>query len=269
MTTLSRVKVSHVVGIDPTPRGAPIYTAAELALLNHADLVAWFDWKRVAKDANNYVTQWISRKPTESSAEQIFSADSTAGALVYYETTDDQFSVRAGYTNAGVANANHTVMRGNDALLLPTGTWYVADIAAFDAPAASGMAWSTYDATTQLAWGVDVNGRVRAYYDFSATLSQSGTGVNDGTVHLWENVFDLTNWVTYKDRTSVRTAATAMPSISDRRLRLNHVDSGGSEGSFLKSARESFIIGAEGSTGLRNAVKALVEERHPGLSLAA
>lgn len=242
-------------------------TAAEKTLLQHADLVAILDAKRVAYDRSNYIVDWVSRKPSGIN-EQLVSTGGlgTVTGNVYYPTTDGQFGVRSGYNNAGTVNGNYTSMVGNTYFVIPT-TWLIAELAAHDVPASSQAIWSTADPTTQLSRITTSDGRVRRYTDFSATFTQSATGFEDGALALWEDVWDGTNWISYKNRTQIFTAAPVMPSLPDRRIRLNSVNNAGSIQNLMKGYRELFIIGAP-TASLRTAIKAVVAERHPGLVLA-
>jgi len=245
-----------------------LMTANEYTLLTHADVTAVFDAKRVQARADKYVVTWYSRVLGSGGAEQIAYASDWLHGLVYYPTTDSQYGIWFGYLNdATTVNTNHTTMLGNTAFVLPSGSWYVADLSAVATPAAVCVSWATSDSTTQLARAFDSSGRIRRYYDYSATLSQSTSTPNDGALHLWEDTFDGTNWVSYKDRTQEVTASTAMPSITDRKIRMNSVNNGGSTTGLAKGYRELFVVGAP-TTSLRTAVKNVVAERHPGLVLA-
>jgi hypothetical protein len=188
--------------------------------------------------------------------------------LVYYSTTDSQYGVRSGYLADGTINTNHTTLYGNSNFILPTGNWYVADLGVAEVPASIAVRWATSDATDQLAAADDSSGRLRRYANYSTSVTQSATGVNVGALMLREDTWDGTTWVTYKDRTSVATATPTLPTLPSRVLRLNSVNNGGSETGLAKGYREMFVVGTNTSS-LRTAVKAVVAERHPGLSLAA
>ena len=266
---LARAPLNFTSNEQAHPQSAALLTAAEKAILTLADITIWLDWKRVSVDGQNYIYQWVSRKLDSNGREQWVGVSADTKGLVFYPATDSQSGIRSGYLADGTVNTNRTSLQGNTCFVLPSGSWYVADVGLQELPTSIGVRWATSGSGTRIGRGLDVNGRIRRWYNYSAGLSQSvATGVEDAALALIEDTWDGTTWVSYKNRTSVVSSAPTMATAADLRIRLNSIDNGsGGDTSLQKGYRETFIVGSP-TTAARNAVRDLVAERHPGLSLA-
>ncbi|MET0439123.1 MAG: hypothetical protein ABW043_16685 [Devosia sp.] len=242
--------------------GAPIITAAEAALYDRADRLAWIEPGFATLDASSRVTELLAFTKGPAGVEQKFTPGSQAPKVL---TTTD---ARVGITYSG---SSVDTLVGNSNLVLPAPPWTIC-IVAQQPLSAAGVMLATTPASLPAASPVvvDFNStrQIALYTNYAATTRlRTTTNVTDASPHLYTFTHDGTTATIYRDGTSLLSGALAA-NVSGVLRVMSQLDAAGAVFNGWDGYIEMLVVASGVDTAFHEAVKAVVRERHVGWTIA-
>lgn len=278
------VNIIQLSGVNPAA-GPAFRTAAERALNVRADLIAWFDAKVADADGAGLITGIKSRRIGAGGVVQTIAPFTPTTGPSLVTTTDSQRGALMGLTSIGgsvISGEGNRALIGTSPFVLPNVALVPSAFTlcwlGVHSPTLNGTIFSTNDTGKPITLEFTSSGQARMYANRNGgSLLQGTAGDNNGALHLWSYVYDLGSGspvvTIYRDGLVQKTGALALTAgYTDLSLRFGSTTTyaSGTASPFngMEGYMESAALFAGADAAARTAFKAVVAERHPGLTLA-
>jgi len=192
------VQYLEISTLEQTGATASFLTAAENALTDRTDLLAWFDargWS-AEMDTSSRISTWYSRKPVGVSFPTVSTSSAAQGlywGIVPGGTERDEIRFGINAAGAAIAGFNNKLATGNSHFVVPATDFTIELYMRVLTPASTTVILGTSDTTAPMSINVTSTGVIRWYSAYSTTFIATSSGVvADQNYHKFVFNYDAT-----------------------------------------------------------------------------